>query len=127
LSRQNIPEDDGSPIKEVSIDKNRYYFRVLLESGKNYEVPWDFIRYICDNKYEFSVKKTGKISAEEIGKRITWLRKSKKLTQRVLANKSGIQRANIARIESGRHYPSLETLERIAVSFNLPVAGIVTA
>ncbi|MCK9572724.1 MAG: response regulator, partial [Candidatus Omnitrophica bacterium] len=54
LSRQNIPEDDGSSIKEVSIDKNRYYFRVLLESGKNYEVPWDFIRYICDSKYEFS-------------------------------------------------------------------------
>jgi DNA-binding XRE family transcriptional regulator len=127
LSRKDIPEDDGSLIKEVSIDKNKYYFSVLLESGKKYEVPWDFIRYICDEKYEFSGKKSGKMSALEIGKRITWLRKSKKLTQQALASQSGIQRANIARIESGRHSPSLETLERIADSLNLSVARIVVA
>jgi len=127
LLRKDIPEDDGSLIKEVSIDKNKYYFSVLLESGKKYEVPWDFIRYICDEKYEFIGKKPGKNSALEIGKRITWLRKSKKLTQQALASQSGIQRANIARIESGRHSPSLETLERIAASFNLPVARIVAA
>jgi len=127
LLRKNIPEDDGSLIKEVSIDKNKYYFSVLLETGKKYEVPWDFIRYICDEKYEFFGKKYGKMSAPEIGKRITWLRKSKKLTQQALASQSGIQRANIARIESGRHSPSLETLERIAASFNLPVSRIVAA
>jgi DNA-binding XRE family transcriptional regulator len=127
LSRKDIPEDDGSLIKEVSIEKNRYYFSVLLGSGKKYEVPWDFIRYICDEKYEFSAKKSKKISAQEIGKRITWLRKSKKLTQQALASQSGIQRANIARIESGRHRPSLETLERIAESLSLPVARLVTA
>lgn len=127
LSRKDIPEDDGSSIKEVSIDKNKYYFSVLLESGKKYKVPWDFIRYICDKKYEFFGKKPRHISAQEIGKRIVWLRKSKKLTQQILASQSGIQRANIARIESGRHSPSLETLERIANSLHLPVARIVAA
>lgn len=127
LSRKDIPEDDNSLVKEVSIDKNKYYFSVLLESGKKYEVPWDFIRYICDEKYEFSGKKPSKNSALEIGKRIAWLRKSKKLTQQALASQSGIQRANIARIESGRHSPSLETLERIADSLNLPVARILAA
>ncbi len=128
LLKKDIPEDDGSAIKEVSIDKNRYYFSVLLESGKQYEVPWDFIRYICDKKYEFSREKaTSGISPEEIGRRIAWIRKSKKMTQANLASKTGIQRANIARIESGRHSPSLETLERIANSLNLPVSRIVAA
>lgn len=127
LSRKDILEDDGSSIKEVSIDQNSYYFSVLLESGKKYEVPWDFIRYICEEKYEFSGKKPGKVSALEIGKRIAWLRKSQKLTQQALASQSGIQRANIARIESGRHAPSLETLERIADSLSLPVARIIAA
>ena len=127
LLRKDIPEDDGSAIKEVSIDKNKYSYLVSLASGKKYSVPWDFIRYICDEKYEFSGKKSGKISAQEIGKRIAWLRKSKKLTQQALASQSGIQRANIARIESGRHSPSLETLERIANSLNLPVSRIVAA
>jgi DNA-binding XRE family transcriptional regulator len=127
LFRKDIPEDDGSPIKEVGIDKNKYYFSVLLESGKKYEVPWDFIRYICDEKYEFSGKRPGRMFASDIGKRIAWLRKSKKLTQQALASQSGIQRANIARIESGRHASSLETLERIADSLNLPVARIVAA
>jgi DNA-binding XRE family transcriptional regulator len=128
LPRKDIPEDDGSAIKEVDIDKNRYHFSVLLKSGKQYEVPWDFVRYICDEKYEFSRQKSASaISPKEIGQRITWLRKSRKITQGELAAKTGIQRANIARIESGRHSPSLETLERIADSLQTPVARLIVS
>lgn len=127
LLRKDIPEDDGSAIKEVSIDKNRYYFSVLLESGKQYEVPWDFIRYICDKKYEFSREKaTSGISPKEIGRRIAWIRKSKKMTQADLASKTGIQRANIARIESGRHYPSLETLQKLSSVLEIPLVRLVS-
>ncbi len=43
-----------------------------------------------------------------------------------LAKKTGIQRANIARIEGGKHYPSLETLEKIADAFGVPVAKFLT-
>lgn len=123
LSRKDIPDDDGTRIKLLVIDEDKYYFTVHLESGKKYEIPWDFIRYICDEKYEFHKNKTKEgISSEEIGTRISQLRELKKITQEDLAGKTGIQRANIARIEGGKHYPSLETLEKIAEALEVPVA-----
>ena len=45
-----------------------------------------------------------------------------KIPQEELATKAGMQRANIARIESGKHRPYLETLEKIAEALNKPVA-----
>lgn len=123
LPRKDIPDDDGTKIKNYDIDEDRYHFTVYLESGVKYEVVWDFVRYICDEKYEFHKSKAKEgISAEEIGTRISQLRELKKLTQEDLAKKTGIQRANIARIEGGKHYPALETLEKIAEALEVPVA-----
>lgn len=127
LSRKDIPEDDGTKVAHYSIDENRYHFTVILKSGRQYDIVWDFIRYICDEKYEYYKDKAiAKISSEKIGLRISQLRDFKKITQEELANKTGIQRANISRIESARHYPSLETLEKIADALEIPVARLLT-
>ena len=127
LGRKDIPEDDGSSIKKYVIEKNAYYFTVQLKSGKSYIVPWDFILHICEEKYEFHRSKSVKcISSEEIGKRIKEARNKKSLRQVDLAKKTGILRANIARIESGRHKPSLETLERISGALGIPVADLLS-
>jgi DNA-binding XRE family transcriptional regulator len=123
LSRKDIPEDDNTKIKNYDMDEDRYHFTVYLESGAKYEVVWDFVRYICDEKYEYHKSKTKEgISSEKIGTKISQLRELKKLTQEGLAKKTGIQRANVARIEGGKHYPSLETLENIAEALEVPIA-----
>lgn len=125
LSRKDIPEDDGSSIKKYVIEKDAYYFTVRLKSGKEYLVLWDFILHICEEKYEFHrSKKIESISSIEIGKRIKEVRDRKALRQVDLAKKTGILRANIARIESGTHKPSLETLERISGALDIPVADL---
>jgi transcriptional regulator with XRE-family HTH domain len=78
---------------------------------------------MCEENYEFyKTKSAEKITAEEIGERISSERKIRRLTQEDLADKTRILRANIARIESGKHYPSLETLEKIAKALEVPVA-----
>ncbi len=51
---------------------------------------------------------------EQLGKRIKALRKRAKLNQEDVAEKVGIDAKSLSRIESGRHYPSLETLAAIA-------------
>lgn len=123
LARKDIPDDDGTKIKNCDIDKDKYHFTVYLESGGKYEIAWDFIRYICDEKYEYHRNKTSEgVSSQEIGSRICEAREFKKLTQEDLAKKTGILRANIARIEGGKHSPSLETLEKIAEALEVPVA-----
>jgi transcriptional regulator with XRE-family HTH domain len=49
------------------------------------------------------------------------------ITQTELAERTGIKRPNIARIEAGKHRPSLDTLEKIAEALNLTVAALVAA
>ena len=125
LNRKDIPEDDGSKIKTYRRSGDNHCFMVLLVSGKEYMIPWDFVLHICQKKSDFFKDKPIKgISSEEIGKRIKKERGLKKLKQKDLAGETGILRANIARIEKGKHYPSLETLERIAGALEIPVAKL---
>lgn len=52
--------------------------------------------------------------AEAIGARIVALRKRQGLTQKVLAEHTGMCRVNLARLERGRHTPSLALIVRVA-------------
>jgi len=60
-----------------------------------------------------------------IGQRIRAAREKRGWTQQTLADESGIARANIARLEAGRHEPKLETLSRVAQALSVEVAGLV--
>ena len=51
---------------------------------------------------------------ERIGARIAELRKAKGMTQKDLAEATGLIQPNIARIENGRYSTSLDTLAKIA-------------
>ncbi len=123
LKRSSVPDNVDSKITDIDIDKTGYHFTIEYASGEKSVIPWDYVKHMCDDKYEYyrTNNKTD-VPAHEIGRRIKEIRQSKKLTQDELAVKSGIQRANIARIESGKHKPYLETLEKIAGAFNMPVA-----
>jgi len=126
LKRADITEDDGSKIKNTVIDKDSYYFTVYLESGKEYSIPWDFVLSKCEKSYEYFKDKTiERITPQEIGNRIKKIRKANKLTQNELAIKTGIERPNITRIELGKHYPDLETLEKISDALGISVANLV--
>lgn len=56
-----------------------------------------------------------------LGKRIKKLRKEAGLTQEKLAELIDIETTSLSGIESGRHFPSLPTLERIANSLNVEI------
>mgnify|MGYP000960402457 CR=1 FL=1 len=50
----------------------------------------------------------------DIIKQLIEIRTEEKLTQQELADRTGIKRANISRLESGNCNPSLELLQKIA-------------
>lgn len=54
-----------------------------------------------------------------LGKRIKEVRKAKGITQEKLAEIIGIETGSLSAIESGRHFPSLITLEKIAQHFDV--------
>ena len=59
------------------------------------------------------------VLAWAIGQRVRAARESKNWRQEDLARESGIARANVARLETGRVVPKLPTLERVAKALGL--------
>lgn len=59
-----------------------------------------------------------------IGQRLRAARERKHLTQEALAGITGIARANIARLEAGRHAPRLETINCMALALGLEAADL---
>ncbi|MBX3275775.1 MAG: helix-turn-helix transcriptional regulator [Sandaracinaceae bacterium] len=64
------------------------------------------------------------IDGVRLGQRIRELRLAAGLTQAELARRTGIHRPNIARVEAGRHTPSLETLARLASAIGVPTTAV---
>ncbi len=56
---------------------------------------------------------------QALGLRIKELREKNKFTQEVLAEKIGIDPKHLSRIENGRNFPSMETLEKLVINLNV--------
>jgi transcriptional regulator with XRE-family HTH domain len=61
---------------------------------------------------------------ENIAMRIKILRERQKISQEELAARSGISRGYLARLETGRHDPTITTLEKLAKALNVPVGKL---
>lgn len=57
--------------------------------------------------------------------KIKRLRVDRGMTQKALAKKAGVSREYVARLETGRHDPSLSTLAKLAKALGVPVARLV--
>lgn len=60
-----------------------------------------------------------------IGEKIKTLRKQMKLTQKELAHKIGVTASTITKYEIGQLEPNLETLNRIADTFNISISDLI--
>ena len=58
---------------------------------------------------------------QRIGQRIAEIRKAQGITQQELAERTGMQQGNIARIEAGKYSARFDTLQTIAEAMGLTV------
>jgi transcriptional regulator with XRE-family HTH domain len=56
--------------------------------------------------------------------RIKIPRERQKISQEELAARSGISRGDLARLETGRHDPTITTLEKLAKALKVPVGKL---
>jgi transcriptional regulator with XRE-family HTH domain len=68
---------------------------------------------------------TSIMTPERFGKRLKALRERRGLTQEALAAKAGVARAYVARLEIGRHDPSLSRLQVLARALGMKVSKLV--
>ena len=129
LGVDDLPEADTSSVTRWTIGRSRRYFRVTQESGNWFEVPWDHVLYHCEPEYEYykgRQKETQDADrAIRIGNKVRRLRIARRLTITELAQRIGMQRPNLSRLEHGRHIPSLETLEGVADALDASVSELV--
>ncbi len=56
-----------------------------------------------------------------VGDRLRTMREQKKLSQGDIEKRTGLRRCYISRVENGRTIPSVETLEKMARAFEVPL------
>jgi transcriptional regulator with XRE-family HTH domain len=61
---------------------------------------------------------------ERLATRIKALRERRRLSQEALAAKAGISRGYLARLETGRHDPTVGTVEKLAKALRVKVADL---
>lgn len=120
-----------SPVAAVTVGEDLdYYFVIHFASGETFDVPWDRVLYECEPAYSHfrpHQTKQEKLDLLSEAQQIRRLRKQARLTQAALAEKAGMARPNLARIEAGRYRPALETLERIASALGYSISMLVSA
>lgn len=130
LPRPAHPDDDESEIETIAIADDARSAEVGLASGARFTI---FARGIV--RHEVMPSSSGQAAASQaialssidgtkLGARIRELRLAAGLTQAELARRTGIHRPNIARVEAGRHTPSLETLARLAAAIGVPTSSV---
>ena len=127
LARSLLECDDGTDVRTVDVDRGRFFFEVTQASGKRYEVPWDRVLHEAEASYPYS---RGRVSVKrplEIGKKIRQIRETKGLTQDQLARAAGLLRPNLARVEAGKHRPTMDTLEKLAAALKVPVVDLIAS
>lgn len=116
--------DDGSDITSITIDPSATRAVLQLESGGICQLT---IASVQASSNMTSGQGDIAIDGERLGARLRELRLAAGLTQAELARRTGIHRPNIARVEAGRHTPSLETLARIANAIGVSTTHVLVS
>ncbi len=118
------PADDGSEIESISINPTATTATLRLKSGVACQLGVGAVHAASGPA---SGEADIAIDGEKLGARLRELRLAAGLTQAELARRTGIHRPNIARVEAGRHTPSLETLARIASAIGVSTTQVLVS
>ena len=123
LNRGELVGDEGARVSDISFEDDGGRATLTFDGGGTLDVTPAAVA----NR---SLLRTngkpaeGPIDGVRLGARIRELRLAAGLTQAELARRTGIHRPNIARVEAGRHTPSLETLSRLAHAIGVPTTRV---
>ncbi|MEQ9072558.1 MAG: helix-turn-helix transcriptional regulator [Sandaracinaceae bacterium] len=124
VERDHIEEDDGTDIEEISLEDEATRAVLTLESGSTIELTAATVARKSLLAGANNGSTNGQVDGVKLGQRIRELRLAAGLTQAELARRTGIHRPNIARVEAGRHTPSLETIARLANAIGVPTTRV---
>lgn len=120
LKRPVGADDDGSDIIAIELAEDATEATLGLATGASFSLRANAVA--PTNGHSNGIP----IDGVRLGARLRELRLEAGLTQAELARRTGIHRPNIARVEAGRHTPSLETLSRLATAIGVPTTRVLS-
>ena len=102
-----------------------HVIEIHLANGRTEEVPWDFARHYADERYRERSEEVAARGRRLVGERLRTLRSERNVTQQELAERSGVSRVTIARIESGARLPRYQTLIALARGLDTSVERLI--
>ena len=119
----------GAPIVYAAVDRFSAGIEFVREDGTRTDCGADIIQYLVDPAYR--THHSGDADSEEdfarrVGTRLVALRQELGLSQRDFAVRIGMAAPNYARLEAGRHVPSVPTLLRLAEVLGRPLAELIS-
>jgi DNA-binding XRE family transcriptional regulator len=126
LSRPWSAQDTGAPLSEIALVEGGLSAKLTLQDGCTFSLGAADVAP-SPNGSTASVppgSPLGDVDGVRLGHRLRALRIAAGLTQAELARRTGIHRPNIARVEAGRHTPSLETLARLAAAIGVSTTRV---
>jgi DNA-binding XRE family transcriptional regulator len=127
LARPVAEDDDGSEVASIALDAGAESATVVLSSGRSITLRAAALTAAPTPSAPPPVNGVHAaiaIDGVRLGARLRELRVAAGLTQAELARRTGIHRPNIARVEAGRHTPSLETLARLASAIGVSTTTV---
>jgi len=128
LPRPVTDADDGSEVASISLGHGAETATLVLANGHEVSLRASALAASSPSQRPSSPPTNGHsaiaIDGVRLGARLRELRVAAGLTQAELARRTGIHRPNIARVEAGRHTPSLETLARLASAIGVPTTTV---
>lgn len=123
--------DDGSEVDRVELSDDGSAARVWLRNGAGLDLA--AAELAVEQRAQGGAARDSvppemgtDVDGVRLGQRLRALRLAAGLTQAELARRTGIHRPNIARVEAGRHTPSLETLARLAAAIGVSTTRVLT-
>jgi len=130
LTRPVSEEDDLSEVAGIALEGDAHSATLRLSSGRELTIRASAVVSVAGQPTQSvhnGLDGAGAVDGARLGARLRELRLAAGLTQAELARRTGIHRPNIARVEAGRHTPSLETLARLATAIGVPTTTVLSA
>jgi DNA-binding XRE family transcriptional regulator len=124
LPRPVAENDDGGEIVSITLTDDAAAATLALASGLT--ITLRAADVVPTELPSQSTMASLPIDGMRLGNRLRELRREAGLTQAELARRTGIHRPNIARVEAGRHTPSLETLARLASAIGVATTRVLS-
>ncbi|MEY4515207.1 MAG: hypothetical protein RLZZ450_7329 [Pseudomonadota bacterium] len=130
LTRPISEEDDNSEVAGILLESDAQAATLRLSSGRQLTIRASAVASVAGQTTQPNghggLDGAGAVDGARLGARLRELRLAAGLTQAELARRTGIHRPNIARVEAGRHTPSLETLARLASAIGVPTTTVLS-